>query len=510
LDISKIESGKIELEKIPFDLHEIFKTCQMMMTPKATEKGLVLYFYVEPSVGKIPLGDPTRLLQVLINLLSNAIKFTSTGIIKLDAAIKSMSESSVTISFRVKDSGIGMTEEQIKRIFDPFMQGESGTTRKYGGTGLGLAITKSIVEIMGGKLIVGSTPKVGSYFSFELTFDIIDASEEILAEMKKTLIVMKKPIFTGEVLLCEDNYINQQVICEHLARVGLKTVVAENGKIGVDMVSSRIERGEKPFDLIFMDIHMPVMDGLEAARKIMEFNIGVPVVAITANMMTHDRELYRTCGMSGYVGKPFTSQELWGCLMQYLEPVSLHDEEPSIYEQADDELRQKFINNFVESNREKFKEITNAINGGDIELAHRLVHTLKGNAAQLGITLLQSVAQEVEELLKDGENLVSPEQLTALETELNTALTELEPLVCEHSGDGAETAAEPLDGKAARELIEKLEPLLKNGNPESLEYIDTLRRIPGSGELIRQMEGFKFKPAMKIFHEWKKGALSDG
>ncbi|MCL2270899.1 MAG: ATP-binding protein, partial [Treponema sp.] len=314
LDISKIEAGKIELEYIPFDMGELFNDCRTLILPKATKKGIDLQSYAEPNAGKMPVGDPTRLRQVLVNLLSNAVKFTSDGSIQLRAEIRRSTENSVTVYFEVKDSGIGMTNEQIKRVFKPFMQAETGTTRKYGGTGLGLAITKNIVELMGGMLAVISTPGVGTTFNFELTFETMDISADHEAELKKARNEIEKPVFEGEVLLCEDNIMNQQVICEHLAKVGLTAVVADNGKRGVEMVQSRKENGGKQFDLIFMDMHMPVMDGLEAAEKILELNTGIPIIAMTANIMSNDREIYRMSGMNDCVGKPFSSQELWRCL----------------------------------------------------------------------------------------------------------------------------------------------------------------------------------------------------
>jgi signal transduction histidine kinase len=218
LDISKIESGKMELENIPFDLYNLFDSCRTMIMPKAVEKGLVLHFYAEPSIGKKLLGDPTRLRQVLLNLLSNAIKFTNTGIIKLSSSVKGFTNENVTIHFEVKDSGIGMTREQIDKIFEPFMQAEAGTTRKYGGTGLGLAISKNIIVLMGGKIMVESTPNVGSTFSFNINFNTIDTSEEV-STYEIMINDAGKPIFSGDVLLCEDNKMNQQVICEHFERV---------------------------------------------------------------------------------------------------------------------------------------------------------------------------------------------------------------------------------------------------------------------------------------------------
>jgi CheY-like chemotaxis protein len=410
--------------------------------------------------------------------------------------------------FEIKDSGIGMTEEQIRKVFDPFMQAETGTTRKYGGTGLGLAITKTIVEMMGGELAVESTPGIGSKFSFDLTFDTVDITDDDLFEKKIVFNEIEKPTFEGEILLCEDNAMNQQVIREHLARVGLKTAVADNGKIGVEMVRSRMEKGEKQFDLIFMDVHMPVMDGLEASAKIIELNTGIPIVAMTANIMSNDREIYKMSGMHDCVGKPFTSQELWRCLMKYLTPVGRGTAHQSAQIEADMELQKELQKLFVRSNQKKYDEIAEALRKGDVKLAHRLAHTLKGNAGQLGKILLQQAAMDVEHRLKDGKNLVTPQQLAALETELIAVLAELTPLVNEKPLSRAEVQAEPgnekLDSQSARELFDKLKPMLEMGNVECQTLVDSLRLIPGSEKLIQQIEDFDFEPALVSLAELKQ------
>ena len=424
LDISKVESGKMELENIPFDMHELISGCRTLIMPSAVEKGITLYFYAEPSTGKRPLGDPSRLRQVFINLLSNAVKFTNTGMVKLHAALIAQNEKTITMHFEVKDSGIGMTKGQISKIFDPFTQAETGITRKYGGTGLGLSITRNIIEMMGGHLTVESTPGIGSKFSFDLTFDTVDITDDEMFEKKIVLNEVEKPTFEGEVLLCEDNPMNQQVIGEHLSRIGLKTVIADNGQIGLDFVKLRKASGEKQFALIFMDIHMPVMDGLEAASKIQELKTGIPIVAMTANIMTNDKDIYRANGMFDCVGKPFTSQELWRCLMKYLTPVTRGNDEKNIILEADAEFQRMLQVYFVKSNQNRCDEIRKAIEEGDIELAHRIAHTLKGNAGQLGKTILQKAATDVEKNLKHGKNLVSEEQLMILEVELNMVLNE--------------------------------------------------------------------------------------
>jgi len=496
LDISKIESGKMELENIPFNLNDMFNSCRTLILPKAQDKGLMLYFYAEPSLGKKLCGDPTRLRQVLVNLLSNAVKFTSTGMIKMQSAVRNISKDTVTIYFEVKDSGIGMTTEQLERVFSPFEQAETSITRNYGGTGLGLSITKSIIEMMGGTLSVESTSGVGTKFSFELVFDAIDSDKTENIADRITFNELEKPTFEGEILLCEDNTMNQQVITEHLGRVGLKCVVADNGKIGVDLVKKRMEKGEKQFDLIFMDMHMPVMDGLEAAAVIRDMETGVPVVAMTANIMIEDREIYSTLGMNDCVGKPFTSQELWRCLMKYLKPVSWMKEDAKKQERTDKELQRKLIASFVKNNSAAAVAIKDAIDDGDITLAHRIAHTLKSNAGQLGKTLLQKAAGDVENLLTGGVNKATPKHLTVLENELRAVIIEFTPMAQESAMESSQQKAPGrLDEAAARELLEKLEPLLDEGDADSLSFTDDLRGIEGSDALIEFIDNFEFQSA---------------
>ncbi|MCL1809682.1 MAG: ATP-binding protein, partial [Clostridiales bacterium] len=390
LDTAKMESGKMELESIPFDLNSVFKRCQSVILPSVSEKGLDLQIYAEPLPGKKLLGDPLRLSQVLINLMSNAVKFTDRGAIKLISTIKSSNEKCAIVNFEVEDDGIGLTPEQIGKIFDSFVQADSSTTRKYGGTGLGLAIAKNIVELMGGELAVESTPGIGSKFSFEFAFETIDSMDAALSHTKFN--ASEKPIFDGLVLICEDNRMNQQLICEHLARVGLQTVVAENGKIGVEMVQDRMQRGQKPFDLIFTDIFMPVMDGVESAFRISQLGTGTPIVAMTANAVSDDLERYKMNGMCDCVNKPFETQELWSCLLKHLTPVSVVAVAEGDQVLADDSLMIKLKKNFVRCNQTKYMEIIEAIYADDMELAHRLTHNLKTNAGLIGRTGMQNAA----------------------------------------------------------------------------------------------------------------------
>ena len=382
-----------------------------------------------------------------------------------------------------------MTSRQIERIYDPFMQADSSTTRNYGGTGLGLPITKNIVELMGGELAVESMPGSGSTFHFELTFDTVEAMDD--EPDYKEIKIIEKPGFDGLILICEDNLMNQRVISEHLEAVGLKSVIAENGKLGVEMVRERMEKGQPPYDMIFMDIFMPVMDGAEAASMITALGTQTPIVAMTANVMTGELENYRKCGMYDCVGKPFTTQELWRCLLKYLTPVSFTGVDEANQTRENDELRKKLCVKFAKDNQNKYGEISGAIAAHDVALAHRLTHTLKGNAGQIGMTALQNAAAEAEALLKAG-TLPAEELLRSLETEINTALGVLKPLLetpAEHTGTGA------LHAEQVRALFERLSLMLTNINPECADLLDEIRAIPGAEKLAKQIEDYDFELA---------------
>jgi CheY-like chemotaxis protein len=348
---------------------------------------------------------------------------------------------------------------------------------------------------MGGVLDAESTPGVGSKFSFELSFDTVDS----LAETDNTIAgdEMAKPLFNAEILVCEDNPMNQQVIIEHLTNVGIKTALAQNGREAVDTTEQRVKNGEKPFDLIFMDIHMPVMDGLEAASKITALQTGTPIVAMTANIMSQDRDLYRMNGMSDCVGKPFTSQQLWQCLLQYLKPLGLETTDKASQDKADQYLQKRLQINFLKDNQTLFDEIAGALETGDIVLAHRLAHTLKSNAALIGKTGLQKTAADAEQTLKAGKPL-TPEQMSLLKNELDTVLKELSPLqvtVQDAESRHLKTTPPPPDKNQILAAFERLETMLKNRDPDCMVFLDNIRAIPETEQLVKQVENFDFKPA---------------
>jgi len=320
-----------------------------------------------------------------------------------------------------------------------------------------------------------------------------------LIDEKNSRPEQKQPVFNGEVLVCEDSLLNRRVICEKINSVGLKTVIAENGEKCVELVQTRLKNGGKQYDLIFTDIHMPGIDGFETASMIQQLGIRTPIIAVTSSAQTNGKDYYLERGMKGYIGKPFTSQELRNCLLGFLTPVTWQVEKESKSQRMDKNLRQKLMKLFIHDNRKKFTEIKEAIETDNTKLAHRLVHTLKSNAAQLDFEALRRISEELETQLSGGTKKASPKLLEELKTELDVALAWQDEKSTGNS-NAPEKAASSVSEKlmapeAARLLIYKLGPMLQDGNAECLSYIDELRRIPDSANLIQHIERLDFEQA---------------
>jgi CheY-like chemotaxis protein len=247
------------------------------------------------------------------------------------------------------------------------------------------------------------------------------------------------------------------------------------------------------------------MDGIEATAEIVKLGTGTPIVAMTANSTPGQREEYIERGMVDCIGTPFTTQELLACLMNYIAPKGKKVEEGILQPQDEEKLRLKFINSFVRDNKTKYNDIEAAIKAGDIKLAHRLAHTLKSNAALVDKKRLQKAAEEVESLLSDEENRMNIYAMNSLETELNAALKEFEPLIAQDAAPAASNKS--LNKEQTQELLGVLGALLDGGNPDCLKLLGDLRNVPGSEELAQQIEYFEFDLAMKTLAQLQKNIM---
>ncbi|MGL5102524.1 MAG: ATP-binding protein [Plesiomonas sp.] len=315
LDLSRIEAGKLRLEESVFDLSELLYSIITLFSPKAVKQGIKLE--LKGAQGKhFIYGDITRLRQIISNLVSNALKFTEQGSVVVVLQLNPISPESelqhlFQATVRVEDTGIGLTDEQQSRLFKPFEQADSSTTRRFGGSGLGLAISHQLIQMMGGSISVVSESGKGSCFAISWPMRAALAIEQPLS----TLPVLPEHIKLQQVLLVEDNKTNQRLSLKILEKLGLKAQLAENGAEAVAFVQQY-----QP-EIVLMDIQMPVMDGLEATRQIRLLPLLQPVIiALTANAMLQDREECQNAGMNGFLSKPFSTQDLVTILSQHANP----------------------------------------------------------------------------------------------------------------------------------------------------------------------------------------------
>ncbi|MBN2173573.1 MAG: response regulator [Bacteroidales bacterium] len=314
LDLSKLESGKIEPESIPFEPANVFKNIRNMLRFKAEEKGLKLILKTDPNIPKFICGDPTHLGQIILNLASNAVKFTEKGSVTIKADLKHKTEDQVLIRFIISDTGIGIAEDKIEQVFEIFTQGDTDTTRKYGGTGLGLTICKRLVELHKGQIRVESEINKGSTFYVEIPFNLAD---NVDSEVVNTSDIKLNDL---TILLAEDNEFNVMVARDVLETQmpGIKIDVAANGEIAVEKVQNN------EYDLILMDIQMPDMDGYEATKSIRKMGgrkSEIPIIAMTANVLKAEVDRCFDAGMDGYISKPFEPEELLHQIKMMMTPV---------------------------------------------------------------------------------------------------------------------------------------------------------------------------------------------
>jgi CheY-like chemotaxis protein len=302
LDLAKVDAGKMTFEQIPFKMSLSIAAMLHLFEIKIHEKNLKLVKDYDTNIPDVLVGDPVRLHQIILNLVSNAVKFTSKGKITFGIRLLDEDENQVIIEFAVSDTGIGIPEDKIEKIFENFQQGTSGTSRLFGGTGLGLAIVKKLVETQGGNIHVSSKINEGSTFSFTLRFQKTKAK----ADFETDIAELDTDIKNIKVLVVEDIPLNQLLMKTLLDDFGFECDIAANGKIAIEKMQT------KSHDIILMDLQMPEMNGFEATEYIRnKMNSNIPIIALTADVTTVDLAKCKSVGMNDYIAKPVDERLLY-------------------------------------------------------------------------------------------------------------------------------------------------------------------------------------------------------
>ena len=428
LDLSKIESGKLELENIAFSLSGQLQNAVMLVAEQAKAKGLALSVDAT-GVPDALRGDPQRLSQALANLLVNAVKFTERGRVDVCVSVLDRSEAGSLLRFEVRDTGIGIAASNIPKLFAPFEQADNSTTRVFGGTGLGLALTRQLAQMLGGEAGVQSCIGVGSTFWFTARLAHSQPSELLQAgpappagfeaQPEEQL---RKAHGRARVLVAEDNRFNQEVALAVLQRAGLEVDIAPDGGQALDMARAA------HYDLILMDLHMPVMDGFETTRALRKLPAyaKTPILALTANAFGETRAACLDAGMNDHVAKPVSPRRLYEILLRWLPsvdvaaPASVPVRDAGAWTErfagvagfnpafglalasGDTDACAELLRHFIADHEDGLPGLDNCLATGEREPARRLVHSLKGGAAAIGATEVQAGAAEIEKALAEG------------------------------------------------------------------------------------------------------------
>ncbi|MBT3532725.1 MAG: transporter substrate-binding domain-containing protein [Rhodospirillaceae bacterium] len=418
LDISKLEAGMLEVESFAFSPSRMIADTANVMRPRAVEKNLKTSHRNEPGVPAAVMGDGNRLRQIVFNLLSNAIKFTDRGEVEIIVEARHVDEASIVLSVTVRDTGPGIAPEAAEQLFAPYVQANIDVARKYGGTGLGLSISRRLAELMGGEISLQSTVGEGSAFTIKVPFDI---AEEAPREAEKQVAWASNGGGPGlRVLLVEDNRINRKVAEGMLAKLGHKSVFAENGREALEILEA-----SDPFDAILMDRHMPVMDGIEATRRIRAMDNGVgaiPIIAVTAAATQREVETCLEAGMNDVVTKPIdpgqleialrraVSNDREGALVEKPiieisevdQPVLDLKVVDALYEDYGRENALELIDMFREVGQENLEGYLLASKSDDVGQMTYFAHDLKSSAANVGLSQLSGLCREIEVACDDG------------------------------------------------------------------------------------------------------------
>lgn len=411
LDFSKIEAGQLKIEQIDFKLSEVVAKLEHLLADRAAEKNLRLSFTTDPNIFKVLHGDPLRLGEILINYVDNAIKFTATGEIAVSTRVTETGDGTQLLRFEVRDTGIGISPEELRRLFQPFQQADSSTTRKFGGTGLGLIICKRLAELMGGTAGVESRPGHGSTFWFTARLNEGSPNAQILRSASSDSPSANRTSLRGKhILLAEDNLFNQLVACEMLGKGDAIVRTAQNGQEALEWLNI------ETFDCVLMDVQMPLMGGIEATQHIRSNPAfaRLPIIAMTANALSEDKDICLNAGMSDYITKPILPEVLYYVLGKWLktepqaflsQPVIARSPDcpldmSRIAEFAGSDKTLIFAEKFIVSCKKDLAEIRAALQLGDMDALKRLRHHLLSPATMVGANELIDTCQRLEHLAR--------------------------------------------------------------------------------------------------------------
>lgn len=427
LDFSKIDAGKFTLDSVPFSVRECVEVAIKPLRYRTQSRGISVEARIDPSIPEMLTGDPARFRQIISNLVGNAVKFTSQGGVTVEAFCEIERSDSVRLRITVSDTGIGIPRHKLGNIFEPFTQSDSSITRRYGGTGLGLAIVSQLVKMMGGRIWVESEEGHGSQFHVTLTFS--RPSPEDVAAKKGPAPLTQTPFKPLKILLAEDTPVNQIVTVTILEKGGHRVSVAKNGREVLDML------GKERFDLVLMDIQMPVMDGLETTKRIRDREISsggthIPIIAMTAHALAGDRQTALDAGMDDYLTKPIDRQKLLAAIGRYEGKMQTDQEEWSPKDLAerlggDRDILKKIVDLFEEDRKRLQSEIRNAVDRKDASALEKAAHALRGSVGNFRYQDAFHEAGELERMGREGKI----EGTDALIAKLDASLSRLSQLL---------------------------------------------------------------------------------
>ncbi len=508
LDFSKIEAGKLQIDRVDFNLYRLLDTIKSSMELQMRGKGLSFEITYSSNVSEYLHGDSLRISQIITNIISNALKFTNSGYVKLN-----IENRDGIYLFSIKDSGIGITPEHQMQLFNSYAQADESITKKYGGTGLGLSISKQLVELMGGKIYFSSEVGIGSTFVFELT--LFDVDENFIDEDSKLENLSDKLHLNGSnILLVEDDLINQEIFVGLLEKSLIHIDIANNGVEAVSMVQNNLNK----YELIFMDVNMPIMDGYQATKHIRDLDTTVPIVALTANAMNQDVQDAQSAGMNEHLSKPIIVEKLYEILLKYISKKYNFTDMEVENRNQDKIVIPRFMNidteiglKRLDLNKKLYLEILNKfynkykdfeIDISDNKNFKLQVHTLKGLSANIGACSLHKSMCEVEE----NQNI---DLVPEIYIELQKVLSELKDV--DILVQKKENKVEVSDAIVS-EIYLELKDAVKSARPKNCEVImeklSLYRLNDKDSKLFERVKGllleYNFKKALEVLESYTR------